>query len=98
MPRQSTQTTDLLTNAGATGAGVGFGGGKAALAIIAGLGGATVGLEVLGPDGATWIAVSGASSATSTSQTLDLAAGTYRGTITGGTTPSGVYVRLTGVL
>lgn len=97
MPRQSTQTADLLNNAGATGASVGFGGGKAVLAIIAGLGGATVGLEVLGPDGATWLPVSGASSAAATAVALDLAAGTYRGAVTGGTTPSGIYVRLTGV-
>lgn len=96
MPRFTHEVTTLLSNAGATGAGQVFGGGKAYWLMLAGTGGATVALQVLGPDDATWVAVPSASSASSTVAALDLPPGTYRTTVTGGTTPAGIYSQLRG--
>lgn len=89
-----TLSVDLLYNASATGAGTLWGGGKAQFSAAGTFGGATVALEVLGPDNATWIAA-----ATSTSLTaaglavVDLPQGQVRASVTGGT-PSGLYARL----
>lgn len=98
MPRFSAETVTLLSNVGATGAGKRFAGGPAVFVMQAGTGGATTALEVLGPDGTTWIGISGASSATSTAVPLDLAPGTYRASVTGGTTPAAIYAEIRGVL
>lgn len=97
MPRYRTEVVNLLSNAGATGSGVAFGGGKAHWLLVAGTGGATMALQVLGPDGSSWIAVPSASSSSSTVVALDLPEGTYRTTVTGGTTPAGIYSTLKGL-
>lgn len=97
MPRFSHEQVDLLVNAGATGAGTSFGGGKAYWLLQAGTGGATSALQVLGPDAVTWIAVPSASSSSSTVLALDLPPGTYRTTVTGGTTPAAIYSQIRGL-
>lgn len=96
MPRFASETANLLTNAAATGSGVGFGGGPCHFILIAGSGGGTTALQALGPDGSTWIAVAGASSATSTIVALNLPSGTYRASVSGGT-PAGIYCQLKGL-
>lgn len=98
MPRNAAETVTLLSNAGATGGGMVFGGGPAVFVLLAGAGGATTALQLLGPDGTTWVGISGASSSTSTAVPLDLAPGTYRAAVSGGTTPSGIYAEIRGVI
>lgn len=98
MPRESASNATLLSNVGATGGNVSFGGGKALFTLVQGTGGATTVLQILGPDGTTWIPISGTSSATTVAVSLDLPAGTYRAEVTGGTTPAGIYASLVGVL
>ena len=98
MPRESAQSVTLLSNAGATGSAAGFGGGKALFTLLPGTGGATTALQILGPDGATYIPISGTSSATAAAVPLDLPAGTYRAAVTGGTAPAAIYASLAGIL
>lgn len=98
MPRESVQTATVLSNAGATGSAVTWDGGKALVTILAGTGGATVALQILGPNGSTYVNLPGASVTVDTAVVIDLPAGTYRGAVTGGTTPAGIYVQIKGVL
>lgn len=80
----------LLTAAAATGAAnsINFGG-DFCFDVAGTFGGATVGLEMLGPDNTTWIAVrdtAGPVAFTAAGAVIvTLPAGTYRATITGGT-------------
>ena len=67
------------------------------LDIVVGTGGATVGLQRLGPDSVTWLPV-GTAGATSSSASVYLGLGTYRGVVTGGTTPAAIYVLLQGIV
>ena len=97
MSRQRADSQVLLSNAGATGNAVSWAGGKAHFVLVAVAGGGTTALQLLGPDGTTWVGVTGASSATSVSVPLDLPAGQYRAFVSGGT-PSGIYASLLGVL
>lgn len=97
MSRQKADNQVLLTSAGATGSAVSWSGGKAHFVLVAGSGGGTTALQLLGPDGVTWVGVTGASSAASVSVPLDLPAGQYRAFVSGGT-PSGIYASLLGVL
>lgn len=96
MPRYSAETVTLLSNAGATGAGKEFAGGPAVFVMLAGTGGATTALQVLGPDGTTWVGITNASGTTNLAQPLDLAPGTYRASVTGGTTPAAIYAEIRG--
>lgn len=98
MARESAQTVVVLSNAGATGNGVAWGGGKALATILVGTGGATVALQALGPDGTTYVTVPSGSVATNTCLSVELPAGTYRGLVTGGTAPAGIYIEMKGVL
>lgn len=63
--------------------------------------GATVGLELLGPDGATWIAVEDGSGplafTAAAAAIVELPAGSYRATIDGGSDPS-LYATLKRVI
>lgn len=80
----------LLSEASETGsaASVGFGG-DYVFAVAGTFGAGTVGLEMLGPDGATWIAIrdlDGAVALTAAGATyVSIPAGSYRATITGAT-------------
>lgn len=80
----------LLSAASATGAGIVIAyGGDYCFDAAGTFGGCTVGLQMLGADGATWIAVKGSSGAISFSAAdaliVSIPNGTYRATITGGT-------------
>lgn len=66
--------------------------------MLPGSGGATTALELLGPDDATWVGISGASGTTAIALPLELAPGTYRASVTGGTTPTGIYAEIRGVI
>ncbi len=84
----------LLSNASAAGAAVPVGFGGEYLFDVAGtFGGATVGIQVLGPDGATWIALRDSAGVVALTAAgavvVSIPAGRYRATITGG---SGVSV------
>jgi hypothetical protein len=90
---------DLLSNASATGAArnVAFGG-RYLMALLGTLGGATITIEMLGPDGATYLAVPDSSlTAAGTAVVYLPANATVRGVVTGGTTPSGIYLTIYGI-
>lgn len=79
----------LISAASATGAAVPVAfGGDYCFAAAGTFGGCTVGLDMLGPDGVTWIAVrdsSGAIALTSAGAVIvSIPAGSYRASITGG--------------
>lgn len=80
----------LLSAASATGAGqpIAFGG-EYCFDVAGTFGGATVGLQMLGADGATWIAVNDSAGALAFTAAgaaiVAIPAGSYRATITGGT-------------
>lgn len=85
-------TATLLSAASATGSGVIVAHGGDYVFLVAGtFGGTSVGLQILGPDGVTWISIedsAGAIAVTSAKAVyMTLPAGTYRATITGGTSP-----------
>lgn len=83
------QTIPLLAAASATGAAtpVAFGG-LFCFSVAGTFGGATVGLQLLGPDGATWLPVEDDAGAialtTARALAVNLPRGTVRATITGG--------------
>lgn len=79
----------LLTNGSATSSGVYYPGGLSIFSLV--LSGGTVALEQLGPDNATWLAVTAAIATSSRSGNLQLQPGTYRANVSGST---GVYARL----
>lgn len=88
----------LLSNASATGQGVKLTfPGRYVFAVAGTFGGATVKPQMLGPDGATWLDLGTEASFTAAGTCLlHLPAGTYRGSIAGGT-PSGIYATLAAV-
>lgn len=82
----------LMKNVSTTGAGAQatWVGGRSAL-VVMGTFPTTATLQLLGPDGSTWITMATPSTAGSTA--LDLPAGTYRMNLTGGS-PAGFYASL----
>lgn len=82
----------LLNNVAATGEQKQFAGGKAQVCVIGTFGGASLQLQMMGPNGSTWVAVGSAITAAGVA-THDLPNGNYRMTVTGGT-PSGLYAAL----
>jgi alpha-D-ribose 1-methylphosphonate 5-phosphate C-P lyase len=96
--RNSAESAKLLANATATGPSMYFGGGSCLFMFVPGTGGATVTLQILGPDGTTWIPITGASGTTAAAVSLSLPSGNYRVAVTGGTTPAGIHAQLLGVL
>lgn len=84
MPRYAAETVTLLSNAGATGGGKSFAGGSAVFVMLPGTGGATTALQVLGPDGTTWVGITNASGTTALALPLELAPGTYRAEVVSG--------------
>lgn len=84
-------SVDLLVNASATGATVQWQGGRGVFTAAGTFGGATVSLEFLGPDTATWIAMGTDTTLTAAGGGLfDFPQGQIRASVTGGT-PSGIY-------
>jgi len=80
---------DLLSNASATGLDANIQNpGRYCFAVAGTFGGATVGLDIMGPDGATWIAIedsAGTLAFTAAKAVLvDLPAGKFRARVTGG--------------
>jgi hypothetical protein len=83
----------LLNNASATGASVLWTGGRGYFSVVGTFGGASVSLQVLGPDSATWLDVGTSTTVTAAGGVVfDLPDGQIRATVTGGT-PSGLYAR-----
>lgn len=81
----------LLANASATGSGVVWPGGEGMFVVAGTFGGATVALEVLGPDNATWINAGADGTLTAAGVcAFSLPQGQIRASVTGGT-PSGLY-------
>lgn len=81
----------LLVNASATSAGFIWNGGRGDFAVVGTFGGATVSLQTLGPDNATWLDVSTVTTVTAAGHAVfDLPAGQIRASVASGT-PSGIY-------
>ncbi len=82
---------ELLSNASATGSGKIWNGGRGAFMAAGTFGGATVTLQVLGPDGTTWLDVGAEAALTAPGAVgFDLPPGTIRAEVDGGD-PSGLY-------
>jgi hypothetical protein len=88
----STQSFQF-TNIAATTAGFVVKGGSYGLSVVATFGGGNVQLQLLGPDGSTWLSVGSAVTANGFAS-LTLPPGTYRIAIT---TATAVYAALTSV-
>lgn len=91
-----TDLANLLTNASTTGQSIIVGGGPYTFSAVGSFGGATIQLELLGPDDATWLAIPDASFTANGVKLLFLGKGSkVRAAISGGT-PSGLYADLRG--
>lgn len=83
---------DLLDDASATGAWQQWPGGRGSFAAVGTFDGATVKLQVKGPDGSTAVDVGTDTSVTAAAvATFLLPPGEIRAAVTGGTSPSGLY-------
>lgn len=83
--------TVLLSNASATGAEASWTGGRGLLVLAGTVGGATIRLQYLGPDGVTWLPA--ATDLTAVGMVaFDLPPGRIRAAVSGGS-PSGLYAR-----
>ncbi len=83
----------LLNNEAATGTAVIWGGGRGVFTVSGTFGGATVSLEALGPDGATYIPVSDIPSLTANGSVEFVnPPGRIRAAVLGGA-PAGLYAR-----
>lgn len=84
----------LLYNTNATGGGVSLPAGRYSFALVGTFGGATVTLQMLGPDGVTWLPVGSATALTAAGRELvEIPSGTYRALVASGA-PSGLYASL----
>lgn len=83
-----------------TGSPLMWNGGIAAFEVLGTLGGATVSLQTIGPDGQTWQAYSAATTVTAAGvvEPVYLPAGPVRAVVTGGTGISGLNASLTAIL
>ena len=83
---------DLLSNASATGTAKQWPGGRGTLSVAGTFDGSTVKLQVLGPDGTTWIDAGTYTTFTAAGLgNFDLPLSQIRVAVTGGTSPSGLY-------
>jgi uncharacterized membrane protein len=83
----------LLSNASGTGSAAKWDGGNGTFICVGTFGGATVTLQVLGPDGSTYVAVNAATTLTTAGMgTFSLPPGQIRALVSGGA-PSGLYAR-----
>lgn len=88
------QRLTLLNNASATGAAVTWAGGRGQFKALGTFAGATVTLQVLGPDGTTWQAVGEEATLDAAGlANFDCPPGQLRAAVTGGT-PSGLYAEV----
>jgi len=84
---------DLLNNAAATGNPARWPGGRGSFVAAGTFGGATVKLQMLGPDGATWLDVDSTTSVTAVGHVVfEAGAGQLRALVSGGS-PSGLYAK-----
>lgn len=84
----------LLSNASATGSPKLWPGGRGTFKVVGTFGGASVALQVLGPDGSTWQDVGADTTKTSAGLgNFDLPPGTIRASVTGGT-PSALFANV----
>lgn len=83
----------LLDNAAVTGDPRGFGGGRYCFAVDGTFGGATVTLQMLSPDGSSYIAVPNTALTTEGMVTVDLPSNSYRALVASGT-PSALFAFL----
>ena len=85
------QNIVLLDNAAATGPAKTWDGGRGQLKALGSFGGATVTLQILGPDGATWLAVGSDAALTGAGvANFDCPPGQLRAAVSGGS-PSGLH-------
>lgn len=85
------QRIDLLDNASATGGQKTWDGGEGAFLVAGTLGGATVTLQILGPDGTTWMDVGEDAALTAAGAVgFSLPPGQIRAKVASGS-PSGLY-------
>lgn len=91
-----TGSVDLLVNASATGAAQYWASGKGVLSVVGTFGGATLQLQMLGPDGSTWINVATASFTANGAIVVELPPSRLRMTVTGGT-PSALFASIQSV-
>lgn len=84
-------TANLLINASSSGAPVYWPGGVGVFAVVGTFGGATVTLEFLGPDGATYIAAGSNTTLTAAGAGVFYLPQTMIEAIVSGGTPSGLY-------
>lgn len=88
---------ELLTNASATGAAALWPGGKGQFALAGTVGGATITLQILGPDGTTYLSLGSAVALTAAGvANFEAPAGTIRALVASGT-PSGLYATAVGI-
>lgn len=81
----------LLNNTAATGAAAMWPGGRGVFSLAGTVGGATITLQYLGPDGATWLAAAAATTLTAVGLgVFELPCGQIRAQVAAGT-PSGLY-------
>lgn len=89
----------LISNGAATAptAGRAFPAGRYCWVVDGTFSGATISLEMLSPDGSSWIAISGSGFTAEGAVIVDLPASKYRGAVAGGP-PSNIYAALRRVL
>lgn len=91
------QRTTLLSNASATGSAVMWNGGRGQLQVSGTFGGATVTLQILGPDGATYLSVGADAALTDVGVVnFDLPPGLIRAHVASGS-PSALYALVSSV-
>lgn len=81
----------LLENASATGSAMQWPGGRAVFAVTATFGGGTVKLQMLGPDGSTWIDVADGSLTAAGTKVVEVPVGQVRANVA---TATAVYASL----
>ena len=85
------QNIVLLDNAAATGSAKTWSGGRGQFKALGSFGGATVTLQILGPDGATWLSLGSDAALTAAGvANFDAPSGQLRAAVNGGS-PSGLY-------
>ncbi len=88
---------DLLSNAAATGAAMTWRGGEGSFMVAGSFGGASVSLQILGPDKTSWIDAGAATILTANGVgNFRLPPGQIRAAVSGGT-PSALYAKACGI-
>jgi len=91
------QSTILLENAAATGPARTWNGGRGQFKTVGTFGGATVTLQILGPDGTTWLSLGEEAAFTAPGVVnFDCPPGQLRAQVSGGS-PSGLYAEVASI-